>query len=98
METLTLDVRDGVAWCTLDGPALNALDTAMFTALLDTAEALRERSDVRVAVITGAGRAFCSGQNLKTFTEEVLDSIEVFIEDPLKWSAEHGGAGELDRR
>jgi 2-(1,2-epoxy-1,2-dihydrophenyl)acetyl-CoA isomerase len=71
METLTLDVRDGVAWCTLDGPALNALDTTMFQALLDTAEGLRERNDVRVAVITGAGRAFCSGQNLKTFTEEV---------------------------
>ncbi len=34
----------------------------------------------------------------KTFSDEVLDSIEVFIEDPLKWSAEHGGAGELDRR
>ena len=29
----------------------------------------------------------------KTFTDEVLDSIEVYIEDPLKWSAEHGGAG-----
>jgi hypothetical protein len=27
-----------------------------------------------------------------------LDSIEVYIEDPLKWSAEHGGAGEMERR
>ena len=70
-ELLHTDIRDGVAWVTLDGPQLNALDTEMFTALLDCANDLQRDRSARAAVITGAGRAFCSGQNLRTFTAEV---------------------------
>jgi orotate phosphoribosyltransferase len=31
------------------------------------------------------------------FSSTVLDGIEAYVRDPLKWSAEHGGAGDLQR-
>ena len=59
--------RDGAAtWITLNRPeALNALDT---TAKQDLLAALREAADdgaARAVALTGAGRAFCVGQDLR---------------------------------
>ena len=52
-------VRDGVAWITLNRPArLNALNRSLMFTLLAELEALMADTDVRVLVITGAGRAF----------------------------------------
>src|SRR5882724_2348898 len=53
---------DGVATITLNRPErLNALTFDVYRELTDTFAALRTEIDVRVVVITGAGRAFCSG-------------------------------------
>jgi enoyl-CoA hydratase/carnithine racemase len=58
------EVRDGVAWITLDRPAvLNALDTPLAAALADRAEAAAGDPDVLLVVVRGAGRAFCSGMD-----------------------------------
>jgi len=46
---------------------MNALDDAMFDALLEAGEHLRERNDVRAIVISGEGRAFCAGLDLGNF-------------------------------
>jgi len=57
-------VADGVAWITLDRPdVLNALDTPLTAALADAAEAAAADPDVTLAVVRGAGRAFCSGMD-----------------------------------
>jgi len=51
---------------TLNRPmAFNSFDLAMKSALLDTLAATSADPDVRAVVITGAGRAFCAGQDLK---------------------------------
>jgi enoyl-CoA hydratase len=56
---------DGVALVTMDDPErYNALSTAMVTELLDIFAALRHDPDVRVIVLTGAGRGFCAGANM----------------------------------
>ena len=34
----------------------------------------------------------------EAFSAQVLDGIEAYVQDPLKWSAEHGGAGDPERR
>jgi len=64
-ESILLDLDDGVARLTLNRPArLNAFNASMHA---EVAEALgRVESDpgVRVLLITGAGRAFCAGQDL----------------------------------
>ncbi|HET7530737.1 MAG TPA: enoyl-CoA hydratase-related protein [Mycobacteriales bacterium] len=63
METVTLDVADGVAWVTLDRPeVMNAFDARMQDELSQVWRSLRADDGVRVVVLTGAGdRAFCTG-------------------------------------
>ena len=68
---LLFEKRDGVAMLTLNRPATrNALTSGMF---LDMERALLEveaDDDVRVVVITGAGRGFCSGADLNPASKE----------------------------
>jgi len=69
-STIQVDIDNGVLTITLDRPdSLNALTEQMGTELgaaLRTAE--RDKS-VRCVVITGAGRAFCAGQDLRVVRE-----------------------------
>src|SRR5688500_1618001 len=59
---VTYQTGDGVAWITLNRPAvLNALDTDLAAALADRAEAAAAADEVPAVVVRGAGRAFCSG-------------------------------------
>ena len=65
-ELVLRDDRDGVAWLTLNRPQqLNALSKAMLEALQQTIDAIAHDPAVRVVVIGGAGKAFCSGHDLK---------------------------------
>jgi enoyl-CoA hydratase/carnithine racemase len=60
--TVRYEVKDGVATITLDRPrVLNALDEPMALALAEAAEAAARDRSVWVALVRGAGRAFCSG-------------------------------------
>ncbi|HTC85735.1 MAG TPA: enoyl-CoA hydratase-related protein [Candidatus Acidoferrum sp.] len=59
-------VEDGVATVTLARPdALNALDRAMKTELLAAFRSIERDRAVRAVILTGEGRAFCAGQDLR---------------------------------
>jgi enoyl-CoA hydratase/carnithine racemase len=59
-------VSDGVATITFDRPAvLNALTFTIYAQLRDLFAALRTDDAVRVVVLTGAGKAFCSGGDVQ---------------------------------
>ena len=61
-KTFLYDQRDGIATITLNRPErLNAITFEVYRELTDFFASLRDEKDVRVVVITGAGRAFCSG-------------------------------------
>jgi enoyl-CoA hydratase/carnithine racemase len=63
----------GIATITLNRPdRLNALTFEVYRELTDTFAALRDESDVRVVVITGAGRAFCSGGDVHDIIGELF--------------------------
>lgn len=63
--SLLVERRDGVLRLRLARPAkLNALDHALIEGLLATLESARGDDEVRVVVVTGAGRAFCAGIDL----------------------------------
>ena len=63
---MTLDRTDGVATVTLNRPAaMNALDTALKEALLETLADIRRDPSVRAVVLTANGRMFCVGQDLR---------------------------------
>ncbi|MCK1739867.1 crotonase/enoyl-CoA hydratase family protein [Bradyrhizobium sp. 139] len=60
-----LTIESGVAHLRLNRPdKMNALDPAMFKAIIEAGTQLGARKDVRAAVISGEGRAFCAGLDL----------------------------------
>jgi len=62
---LRIETADGVATVTLDRPdALNALTVPLKEALVEAFRAFASDDAVRAVVLTGAGRAFCAGQDL----------------------------------
>lgn len=67
-ERIKVDVVDGVADVRMvRADKMNALDDAMFSALVETGEALKSRKDVRCVVLSGEGRAFCAGLDMSNF-------------------------------
>lgn len=65
MKPVRYELADGVATITLDRPEkLNALDAAAYRALHDAVERFSGDAQANCLVLTGAGRAFCAGQDL----------------------------------
>jgi 2-(1,2-epoxy-1,2-dihydrophenyl)acetyl-CoA isomerase len=72
-------VADGVATLTLNRPnRLNALSTPITGGLLEALPRLAEDQAVGAIVLTGAGRAFCSGGDVKSMAE---GSVERTLEE-----------------
>jgi 2-(1,2-epoxy-1,2-dihydrophenyl)acetyl-CoA isomerase len=79
-DTMTYDLSDGVAVITLNRPeVMNALSTQLRAEML--AAVLRARAEARVIVLTGAGRAFCSGQDLADVDLDRLDLTAVLNDE-----------------
>lgn len=69
--TLRFEVREQVAWITLDRPdAANALDQAMARELLEVSGRCDTDRDVRAVVLTGTGKVFSPGGDLKSFASQ----------------------------
>jgi len=74
--------QGGIATITLNRPErLNALTFEVYRELTDTFASLRDDKDVRVVVITGSGRAFCSGGDVHDIIGELFKrNIEGLLE------------------
>lgn len=67
-DRVTVTMRDAVADVRLSRPdKLNALDLAMFDALLEAGRAVSADRGVRAVVLSGEGRAFCAGLDFASF-------------------------------
>src|SRR5215470_17821712 len=64
-EIIKTDISDYIATVTIDRPPVNAMNRQMFDEIQAAFDALNNRSDVRVAVFTGAGKCFCAGADMK---------------------------------
>lgn len=65
MSDILLAVDQGVATVTLNRPdVLNSFRRSMAAEMLATFERIRDDATIRAVVLTGAGRAFCAGQDL----------------------------------
>ena len=64
-KNILFEITEGVARLTLNRPdKLNSFTGEMHTELRDALDRIQEDKSVRVLVLTGAGRAFCAGQDL----------------------------------
>ena len=93
--TVRYEVKDAVATITLNRPeAYNALNLALGRDLFHaTLEADEDRA-VRCIVVTGAGRAFCAGGDVKDFNDQI-DRIGVVIKELTTYL--HGAVSRLAR-
>ena len=67
-DIVTCTIQDGIADVRLNRPdKLNAVNPAMFGALGDMGDRLKADSSVRVVVLSGEGRGFCSGLDFSSF-------------------------------
>ena len=102
-QTITLNEADGIAILRLSRPdVMNALNTQMRAEITHAVQAAGRRA--RVLVLTGAGRAFCSGQDLgdggsaadldleRTLREEYEPLLKAIFECPVPTIAAVNGA------
>ena len=70
---MTISRRDGVAIVTIDNPPVNALDLGVRTALAAALTRLAEDGAVAAVVITGTGRTFVAGADIRELERAVWD-------------------------
>ena len=71
-QTVVVERRDAVAEVTLNRPEkLNALNRRLQSELAQALDAIGRDETVRVVILTGAGRAFCAGLDLKDFASSL---------------------------
>src|SRR5258707_15189573 len=64
-STLAVERHGDVVWCALDRPPLNLFEPGLIAALRATFEALARDAAIRAAVVTGRGRAFTAGMDVR---------------------------------
>jgi enoyl-CoA hydratase/carnithine racemase len=76
-QCLLYDVKDGIATLTLNRPErLNALGDSLRDDLLDAVTRASADHEVRVMIVTGAGKGFCAGGDVKAMNEAKEDRRE----------------------
>ena len=80
-----LTVVDSVATITLNRPeAMNGLDVATKELLLETVRRVADDPEVRCVVLTGSGRAFCVGQDLKEHLAGLKGEVDIPLSDTVE--------------
>ncbi|MFS8976561.1 crotonase/enoyl-CoA hydratase family protein [Cupriavidus necator] len=91
-ERILVTIEGGVADVRLNRPdKMNALDQAMFDALIETGEQLARMPDLRAVVLSGEGRAFCAGLDMDSMAGMLSDGGGAAHNDSI-------GAGRLGKR
>ena len=79
-EAVTQKIQEGVAVLRFNRPdALNALDSNLRKGIVTALEAMAEREDVKAIVLTGAGRAFAAGVDLKEAQSVLPENVEAWF-------------------
>lgn len=76
MSHVLTEIRDGVAWLTLNNPdERNTLTAPMVAEIIAAMDAFEADQSVGAVVVTGAGSAFCAGANLGNLKEATRESL-----------------------
>jgi enoyl-CoA hydratase/carnithine racemase len=97
-EHALIDERDGIITVTFNRPAkLNAISPDITDALWQAVNALAQRPDLRALVITGTGRFFSAGIDLKLGRRERVDRSATGIEYRYDYRAHHRLYDEIEQ-
>jgi enoyl-CoA hydratase/carnithine racemase len=80
-QHILFDVKDKIAWLTFNRPdQLNAMNAQMMNEIIHALGEinLADSKQVRVAVITGAGKAFMAGADIKEYAKQTQEQFEDF--------------------
>lgn len=66
LKLIKIDVADHIAVVTMDHPPVNAQNAQFNVEMAWAMDAISDRKDVRVAIVTGAGKVFSAGADLKS--------------------------------
>lgn len=92
MPYVEYDLRDHVATITINRPdRMNALGRDIVRGLTDAWQRFHEDDSARVAILTGTGRAFCVGEDLKESVEANRAGAAYEVERDLYWN------GKIDK-
>ena len=74
MNSIELKIENNIAYITLNRPEVyNSFNREMALRLQDTLDTCETNNEIRVIVLTGNGKAFCAGQDLKEVTTPELN-------------------------
>ncbi len=74
MASITKEIKDKIAYLTLNRPEVfNSFNREMALLLQDQLDACEKDPEIRAIVLTGNGKAFCAGQDLKEVTSAELN-------------------------
>src|SRR5512136_2585856 len=77
LATVRYDANDGIGRVVLNRPGqLNAINPEVLRDLDRVCEAIERDADVRAVTLTGAGRVFCAGADLRTVRELAPDAAK----------------------
>lgn len=86
-DRVSIEIKDEIAFVTLNrGDKLNALDMAMFEAISQAAKQLKKNKDIRAVILSGEGKAFCSGLDVKSMFKNPLAPIKMLVKPGTKIS------------
>lgn len=83
LECTLYEKKDSLAWITLNRPqVLNALNKKLWRELYENLDQAEKDGEVRAIIITGAGRAFSAGDDIKEVASlETLNEVKTFFLD-----------------
>ncbi len=76
MPLIRTEIRDHIAVVTMDAPPVNAVNAEFMREMISTFDRFNDLDDVRVVVLTGAGKAFCAGADIKARAGKVFEAGE----------------------
>jgi enoyl-CoA hydratase/carnithine racemase len=93
-DRIAIAINNGIADVRLNRPdKINALDGAMFSAIVDAGEGLKGDRSVRVVVLSGEGRGFCAGLDFGSF--QAMAGGAAASEGPTRPERDAGSLGAI---
>jgi len=86
-DRINIEIKEQIAFVSLSrAEKLNALDMAMFEAIVKATKQLKRNKNIRAIILSGDGAAFCSGLDVKSMFKNPLSAVKLLLKPGTKIS------------